>query len=125
MMLVDLHSITKSYGHSTRYMCTTLYTAQCVMHNTGQGWVFARLPMYLGDAQKFNDFGVTRLEPECGRAVNLYQTISITKLQRNSLIFRKLESMNCKYRYVYIYDLAWWSVHGGNTSETGLMLELI
>ena len=82
-------------------------------------WVFARLPV--GDALKFNDIGAARLEPDWSTAVNLYQ--SIAKLQGNSSISRKLEAVNYMLR-------PWWSFlrltdDGGNTSETGLKLEVI
>ena len=84
-------------------------------------WVFARLPV--GDALKFNDHDIraARLEPDWSTAVNLYQ--SIAKIAGE--LFNLQETGISE-----LYASAWWSFlrltdDGGNTSETGLKLEVI
>ena len=59
-------------GHNTWAMTNNQTTGRLKRFS----WVFARLPVLLGDALKFNDIGAARLEPDWSTAVNLYQSIA-------------------------------------------------
>ena len=90
LVLPPRHLWTNLPGHNTLAMTNNQTTGPLERCS----WVFARLPV--GDALKFNDIGAARLEPDWNTAVSLYQ--SIAKLQGNSSISRKLESVNYMLR---------------------------
>ena len=101
-------------GHNTVAMTNNQTTGPLKRFS----WVFARLPV--GDALKFNDIGAARLEPDWSTAVNLYQSIAKTAGELFNLQETGISEL---------YASAWWSFlrltdDGGNTSETGLKLEV-